>query len=77
MASKRDYYEILEVAKNADDKGIKKAYRKKAMLYHPDRYEGPKEEAEEKFKELNEAYSILSEPQKRQMYDRCPNQLPM
>lgn len=58
MSQKRDYYEVLGVDRNADDKTIKKAYRKRAMKFHPDRYEGNKEEGEEKFKELNEAYSI-------------------
>jgi molecular chaperone DnaJ len=65
----RDYYEILGVNREATDTEIKKAYRRLAVEYHPDRNEGSKE-AEEKFKELAEAYSILSDPQKRQMYDR-------
>ena len=68
--AKRDYYDVLGVTKNADEKDIKKAYRKKAMQFHPDKYEGPKEEGEEKFKELNEAYSVLSDGQQRQIYDR-------
>ncbi len=67
---KRDYYEVLGVPKNIDQEGLKKAYKKKAMKYHPDRYKGPKEEAEEKFKELNEAYSVLSDPKQRAKYDK-------
>jgi len=67
--AKRDYYEILGVAKNASADDIKKAYRKLAMKYHPDRNPGSKE-AEEKFKEAKEAYEILSEDDKRQAYDR-------
>ena len=69
MSNKRDYYDVVGVSKSANDKEIKKAYRKKAMLLHPDKYKGPKEEAEEKFKELNEAYSVLSDEKKRQQYD--------
>ncbi len=67
--AKRDYYEILGVAKNATADDIKKAYRKLAMKYHPDRNPGSKE-AEEKFKEAKEAYEILAEDDKRQAYDR-------
>ena len=66
---KRDYYEVLEVAKNATADEIKKAYRKKAMQYHPDRNPGDKE-AEEKFKEAAEAYDVLSNPDKRAKYDQ-------
>ncbi|MCZ6831901.1 MAG: molecular chaperone DnaJ [Gammaproteobacteria bacterium] len=67
--SKRDYYEILGVAKNADEKGIKKAYRRVAMKFHPDR--NPDDaSAEEKFKEASEAYEILSNREKRSAYDR-------
>jgi molecular chaperone DnaJ len=69
MASKRDYYEVLGVAKDADDDAIKKAYRKLAMQYHPDRNAGDAE-AEAKFKESAEAYEVLRDPQKRQIYDR-------
>jgi molecular chaperone DnaJ len=67
--SKRDYYEILEVSKSASADEIKKAYRKLALKYHPDRNPGDKE-AEEKFKEAAEAYEILSDQQKRQRYDQ-------
>ena len=66
---KRDYYEVLGVSKSATDAEIKKAYRKLAMKYHPDYNPGDKE-AEEKFKEVNEANEVLSDPKKRQMYDQ-------
>src|SRR5271170_44626 len=69
MANKRDYYEILDVAKNASAEEIKKSYRKVAMQYHPDRNPGDKA-AEEKFKEAAEAYEILSDTDKRAQYDR-------
>ncbi|WP_432664582.1 molecular chaperone DnaJ [Wukongibacter baidiensis] len=67
--SKRDYYEILGVDKGSDDAAIKKAFRKLAMKYHPDR-NPDNEEAEQKFKELNEAYEVLSNKEKRNMYDQ-------
>ena len=69
MAEKRDYYEVLGVEKNADADTIKKAYRKAAIKYHPDKNPGDKE-AEEKFKEAAEAYDVLSNPDKRARYDR-------
>lgn len=69
MAEKRDYYEVLGVDKNASADEIKKAYRKKAIQYHPDKNPGDKE-AEEKFKEAAEAYEVLSDPQKKQRYDQ-------
>jgi molecular chaperone DnaJ len=67
--AKRDYYEVLGVDKNASEEDIKKAYRKIAIKYHPDRNPGSKE-AEEKFKEAAEAYDVLHDPQKRQQYDQ-------
>ena len=70
MAEKRDYYEVLGVNKNATEEELKKAYRKLAKKYHPDANPDNKKEAEAKFKEVNEAYENLSDPQKRQMYDR-------
>lgn len=69
MAEKRDYYEVLEVTKTATVEEIKKAYRKKAIQYHPDKNPGDKE-AEEKFKEAAEAYDVLSNPDKRARYDQ-------
>ena len=72
--AKKDYYEVLGVEKGASENDIKKAYRKAAMKYHPDKLatatEAEKKEAEEKFKEINEAYQILSDSQKRQQYDQ-------
>lgn len=70
MADKRDYYEVLGVNKNATDDELKKAYRRLAKQYHPDANPDNKEEAERKFKEINEAYETLSDKQKRQMYDQ-------
>lgn len=70
MAQKRDYYEVLGVEKNATDEELKKAYRKLAKKYHPDANPDNKEEAEKNFKEVNEAYEVLSDKQKRQMYDQ-------
>ena len=69
MANKRDYYEVLGVSKDASEDEIKKAYRKIAIKYHPDRNPGDKV-AEEKFKEAAEAYDVLHDPQKRQQYDQ-------
>ena len=69
MGTKRDYYEILGINKNADAATIKKAYRKLAKKYHPDTKQGNKE-AEICFKEVNEAYDVLSDPEKKKVYDR-------
>ena len=69
MADKRDYYEVLGVDKSADDDKIKKAYRQMAKKYHPDMNPGDKE-AEAKFKEVNEAYAVLSDPDKKRIYDQ-------
>ncbi|MEN6464914.1 MAG: molecular chaperone DnaJ [Syntrophaceae bacterium] len=66
---KRDYYEVLGVARSASDDDIKRAYRKLAMSYHPDRNPGDRE-SEEKFKEAAEAYEVLRDPQKRELFDR-------
>jgi molecular chaperone DnaJ len=68
MADKRDYYEVLGVDKTADEKTIKKAYRKLARQYHPDVCDEP--DAEDKFKEVSEAYAVLSDEEKRQRYDQ-------
>ena len=71
MATKRDYYEVLGVQKNASLEDIKKAYREMALRYHPDRVpHEQKKEAEEKFKEISEAYAVLSDAQKRALYDQ-------
>jgi molecular chaperone DnaJ len=68
MASKRDYYEVLGIPRDASSEDIKKAFRRKARQYHPDVSDSP--DAEAKFKEINEAYAILNDPQKRGVYDR-------
>lgn len=68
MASKRDYYEVLGVEKGADDATIKRAFKRLAIKYHPDRNKDP--DAGEKFREINEAYQVLSDPQKRAAYDQ-------
>src|SRR5215210_7562051 len=71
MATKRDYYEILGVPKNASEEEIKKSYRKLAMKYHPDRNQGDGgKDAEARFKEAKEAYEMLSEAEKRAAYDQ-------
>src|SRR3990167_7061098 len=71
MTTKRDYYEILAVKKNATLDEIKKAYREMALRYHPDRVpHEQKKEAEEKFKEVSEAYAVLSDSSKRALYDQ-------
>ena len=69
MAEKRDYYEALGVSKTATDAEIKKAFRQQAKKYHPDIHPGDKE-CEEKFKEAQEAYAVLSDPDKRRQYDQ-------
>jgi len=70
MPTKRDYYEVLGVDRSAGPDDIKRAYRKGALKYHPDNYKGDKAEGEAKFKELAEAYEVLSAPDRRQLYDR-------
>ena len=67
--AKRDCYEVLGVSKSADEKEIKRAYRKLAKQYHPDTNAGDSR-AEQKFKEITEAYTILSDPEKRKLYDQ-------
>lgn len=74
MPTKRDYYEILGVNRNASDDDIKRAFRKLAKQYHPDT--NPHHTAEEKFKEVGEAYQVLSDPEKRQLYDRYGHNMP-
>ncbi|MDD5483117.1 MAG: molecular chaperone DnaJ [Kiritimatiellae bacterium] len=69
MTTKRDYYEVLSLPRSASPEEVKKSYRKLAMQYHPDKNAGNKE-SEERFKEISEAYEILSDPEKRQRYDR-------
>ena len=70
MATKTDYYDILGVSKSASGDEIKKAYRKQALEWHPDRHKDDKEVAEKRFKEINEAYQVLSDPQKKSAYDQ-------
>jgi len=70
MATTSDYYDILGVAKGASAEEIKKAYRKQALEWHPDRHASDKEVAEKRFKEINEAYQVLSDPQKKSAYDQ-------
>jgi molecular chaperone DnaJ len=69
LSAKNDYYELLGISRSASDDEIKKAYRKLALQYHPDRNPGNKQ-AEEKFKEISEAYQILSDAEKRARYDQ-------
>ena len=69
MADKRDYYEVLGLDKSADEAAIKKAYRSLAKKYHPDMNPGAAE-AEKNFKEVNEAYAVLSDPDKKAKYDQ-------
>src|SRR5437764_5235758 len=69
MADRPDYYKVLGVGKNASEGEIKKAYRKLARQYHPDRNQGDKQ-AEERFKEVSQAHDVLSDPEKRKAYDR-------
>lgn len=66
----KDYYQILGVSRNATEEQVKKAYRKLAMQYHPDRNPGKEKWANEKFKEINEAFSVLGDPEKRRQYDQ-------
>ena len=67
---KRDYYEVLGISRTATDDEIKKAYRKLALRYHPDKNPENRPEAEERFKELGEAYQVLCDPERRGLYDR-------
>jgi len=74
LSEKRDYYEILEVSKDADEKELKKAFRSLARKYHPDKNDAP--DADEKFKEIQEAYAVLSDAEKRRNYDRFGHNAP-
>src|SRR5207237_6469377 len=75
VATKRDYYEVLGVTRAVDGEEIKRAYRRLAMKFHPDRNDGPaKAEAEVKFKECSEAYEVLSDPETRRRYDQFGHQ---
>jgi curved DNA-binding protein CbpA len=71
----KDYYAILEIPRTSSDNEIKHAYRKLAFKYHPDKNPGQEKEAEEKFKEINEAYRVLGDPAKRRNYDLERSQL--
>ena len=73
MSEETDYYELLEVSRDASGDEIKKSFRRLAMKYHPDRNPGNKE-AEQKFKQINEAYEVLKDEQKRAAYDRYGKQ---
>ena len=68
MVKKKDYYELLDVSRSASEEDIKKAFRKLALEYHPDRNKNP--DAADKFKEINEAYQVLSDSDKRSIYDQ-------
>ncbi len=70
MATNTDYYDILGVSKSASAEEIKKAYRKQALEWHPDRHKDDKEAAEKRFKEINEAYQVLGDPKKKSMFDQ-------
>lgn len=74
MVVDKEYYEILEVSPDADEKQIKKAYRKMALKWHPDRHLENKSAAEEKFKKISEAYQVLSDPEKKKIYDQFGKQ---
>jgi DnaJ family protein C protein 3 len=69
QASRKDYYKILGVAKTTSKRDIKKAYRKKAMEYHPDRYTGSKEQAQKKMADINQAWEVLGDDAKRKQFD--------
>src|SRR3989344_6040127 len=74
MAAKSDYYDILGVSKGASADELKKAYRKQALEWHPDRHKDDKDVAEKRFKEVNEAYQVLSDSKKRSAYDQFGHQ---